>query len=244
MAEDKNQEELPDEYIRLSYDNGRQKIYFPVLPESVEVKKKGRGEKFDIVGLGEVNVIQSRELAEVSFSSFFPFYDEKNKPLTRPPYVSVPSKQWLKPQDYVDLINKWQESKYPCRLLVNTQGLKFTIAVSIEQFDRREVAGHDGDVEFTLTFKEYKFYSVRKLETKTDPETGKTTVKEQPPQRPDERVPPKTYKLKKGDNLWKVARSQLGDDTRWREIMLLNKLTEADCKKLQIGQVLILPERK
>lgn len=191
------EEEKP--FIQLSYDHGRETLLFPVLPESVEVKKKGKCEKFDIVGLGEVNVIQSRELAEVSFSSFFPFYDEKNQPMASPPYVWVTSKQWLKPQDYVDMINRWQESKYPCRLLVNTQGLKFTIAVSIEQFDRREVAGHDGDVEFTLTFKEYKFYSVRKLETKTDLETGKTTDKEEPPKRPDERVPPKIYTLKAGD---------------------------------------------
>ncbi len=199
------------------------------------MKKKGKGQAYDIVGLGEVNVIKSRELAEVSFESFFPA--DKNAP-----YLSVPITQFNDPETCVKKINGWQESIYPCRLLVQTENLKFTIAVSIESFERREVAGHGGDIYFSLVLKEYKFYSTRRLITET--KNGKTTVMQEPAKRPDERVPPDTYVLKKNDNLWKVAQLQLGDGSRWKELMKLNNITEAQAKRLPVGMKIKLPPKR
>ncbi|MBJ6360880.1 LysM peptidoglycan-binding domain-containing protein [Paenibacillus sp. GCM10012307] len=238
MAEEKtNNKKVKHSFLQLSFNNGAEVLIFPVLPEEILVKKKGKGQTYDIVGLGEVNVIKSRELAEVSFESFFPA--DKNAP-----YLSVPITQFNDPETCVKKINGWQESIYPCRLLVQTENLKFTIAVSIESFERWEAAGHGGDIYFSLTLKEYKFYSVRRLVTEEDEKTGKTKVKQEPAKRPDERVPPDTYVLKQNDNLWKVAQLQLGDGSRWKELMKLNNLTEAQVKKLQVGMVLKLPKRK
>lgn len=48
----------------------------------------------------------------------------------------------------------------------------------------------------------------------------------------------KTYTVKSGDSLWSIAANQLGDGTRWKEIMTLNGLTSELIHK---GQVLKLP---
>jgi LysM repeat protein len=50
---------------------------------------------------------------------------------------------------------------------------------------------------------------------------------------------PKTYTVKKGDTLSKIAASQLGKSSRWQEIANLNGIR--DPNKINIGQVLKMP---
>ncbi|WP_270166098.1 LysM peptidoglycan-binding domain-containing protein [Paenibacillus sp. SYP-B4298] len=225
-------ENKPKYRINLSHNNFAEMFDFPVLPESLEVKKTGRGASFDIIGLGEVNVIHSRQLAEVSFEGVFPAIPAH--------YLTIDSQHWKEPSYYVSTINRWQESRRPSRLLVHTEGYKFSIAVSIEQFDRREVAGSGGDIEFKLTLKEYRFHLTRKAVV-VQKEGEEAVAKQDKQPRPDERVPPATYTLKKGDSLWSVARTQLKDEQRYKEIMKLNSIRADQLRKLPIGMVLKLP---
>ena len=51
----------------------------------------------------------------------------------------------------------------------------------------------------------------------------------------------RTYKVKAGDTLTKIAQKELGDGDRWREIFLLNRATIRDPDRIQVGQVLVLP---
>jgi hypothetical protein len=50
-----------------------------------------------------------------------------------------------------------------------------------------------------------------------------------------------TYTVRKGDTLWSIAASQLGDGARWKDIATLNALKDADA--LGVGQQLKLPEK-
>lgn len=51
-------------------------------------------------------------------------------------------------------------------------------------------------------------------------------------------VAPKTYTVKKGDSLWAIAASQLGNGSRWPEIQKLNGLTSTT---IFAGQKLKIP---
>ena len=48
------------------------------------------------------------------------------------------------------------------------------------------------------------------------------------------------YTVKRGDTLWKIAKAQLGDGTRYTEIMELNNLTGT---VIYSGQILKLPKK-
>lgn len=53
----------------------------------------------------------------------------------------------------------------------------------------------------------------------------------------------RTYKVKSGDSFYRIAREQLGNATRWKELLALNKtVVKGDPTQLQVGQTLVLPE--
>lgn len=239
----------------LSFNNAAEVNEIPVLPERIEISRGGKGKTYDIVGPrgsvnltpselelgGEINVIKSPKLLEVSFSSIFP--------AQKYPFVTAPL---LRPMKYVEDITRWMKSKHPIRFVFcgydasvsldqDTTKLDLNIAASIEQFDWRESAGSPGDIEYTIRLKEYRFYSAQKITAAADKD-GNQVMYKQPPPRPDTRVRPQTYTVQQGDNLWKIGMKIFGRDGRWREIQKLNNLTNADVKKLQVGKVLKIPQ--
>jgi nucleoid-associated protein YgaU len=54
----------------------------------------------------------------------------------------------------------------------------------------------------------------------------------------------RTYRVQPGDSFYKIAEDQLGDASRWEELFELNRAAvHGDPKRLQVGQVLVLPRR-
>jgi len=53
----------------------------------------------------------------------------------------------------------------------------------------------------------------------------------------------RTYKVKAGDSFYRIAKDQLGNAERWKELLALNKtLVHGDPTALQPGQTLVLPD--
>jgi nucleoid-associated protein YgaU len=56
-------------------------------------------------------------------------------------------------------------------------------------------------------------------------------------------VLPVTYKIKAGDSLSRIAKTQLQSEGRWPEILVLNRDQVPDRNKIRVGDVLLLPGR-
>lgn len=220
--------------IWLSYNNQEQGFPIPILPASLEVTENGQGTTYDISGSGEINVIQNRKLSEISFKSIFP---AQATPL-------VTSSTLLPPFHYVEMIQGWMDTKRPIRFVYIGSTMKINMAMSIEKFNWQEVAGAVGDIEYALSLKKYVFYAATRVDLQKQEVNGKeqTVAVTEQSSRPDERSTPKTYTLAAGDNLWKVAQKFLGDGTRYKEIQTLNRISDAQLKKLSIGMELRLPQ--
>ncbi len=53
----------------------------------------------------------------------------------------------------------------------------------------------------------------------------------------------RTYKVQAGDSFYRIAKDQLGNASRWKELYALNKnVVHGDPTQLQVGQTLVLPE--
>lgn len=58
--------------IWLTYNAESEKIQLPVLPLSIQTKNGSKNESVNIIGLGEITIIQNRPALQFNFSSFFP----------------------------------------------------------------------------------------------------------------------------------------------------------------------------
>ncbi|RED65472.1 LysM peptidoglycan-binding domain-containing protein [Cohnella phaseoli] len=215
--------------VELSFNNKAEVLELPINPTSFEVSESGQGKTYEVAGLGEINVIKDRKLAEYSFSGLFP--------TQRYPFVT--SKELLRPDEYIHKIEKWLRAKRPIRFIIASDTYDINTPASIESFTWNETPGGTGDIEYTLKLRKYVFYAARKIQRGTDEQSGQG--QEGGSARPNEKQNPKTYKMAAGDSLWKVAQTQLGNGARWKEIQKLNGITDAEIKRLPIGKVLKLP---
>lgn len=242
--------------IHLSFNNNQEGFQLPVNPESIEMNGGSNGKTFNIVGAndgrtemrgGEINVIKGPKLREISFNGIFPaqFY----------PFLTTTV--LYEPMYYIRAIENWMATKRPIRFIyagqwenrLATQGFvgqELNLPVSIEKFKWKEASGDSGDVEYDIGFKEYVFYAARKVEIKRDL-VGNQLAIPLSPRRPDERIRPSTYTMKTGDTLSKVAmmfyadESGRPDSSRYKDIQILNGLSNSAAAKLTLGNIIKLP---
>ena len=80
----------------------------------------------------------------------------------------------------------------------------------------------------------YEFYSIdEKVQLKISDEAVKT----------DDKTGEKLYKVKDGDNLWKIAETIYGDGTKWSLIYESNKDKMENPGELKVGMELVIPEQ-
>lgn len=212
--------------IWLTFNKNSEKLQLPVNPSQLGMKAGSANESVSVQRLGEVTIIQDPVLKTFDFSSQFPKY---HAPFCE--YTDIPD-----PREAVAMIERWKESGYPIRFMViNDDGIEWNYLVTIESFQPREDAGDVGTIYYDLSLKEYKFIKVRTTETKT--ENGETYARvNQKGNRPNEKMKPKSYNVKSGDNLYLIGKS-VGVD--YLKIAQANKIKPP--YTIYPNQVLIIP---
>lgn len=222
---------MADRYgVWLSYNNQKEGFELPIMP-LVSVGTSGDGADHEVFGFGKVRTIKARNLQEISIEGLLP--------AQRYPYITA--EVVFEPKVYVDYIMRWWWTKRPIRFVYVGPTMELNTATSIESFEWRETPGAAGDIEYTLQLKEYWFHSARKV---VQTSSGGTTTQKSKESRSSDKQTPKTYTIVSGDNLWKISKKIFGTPDRWKEIQKLNKLSDADLKRLKVGATLKLPPEK
>ena len=207
-----------------------EKLRIPVLPEKFNVSIGSKNTSVDVVGLGEITIKQSRPAYQFSFSSFFParsFPGIGNVPLTAPIQC-------------VERIQTWIDGKKPVHLIITDVGVN--VYCTIEKFSYYEEGGDVGTFHYSLTLKEYREVTVRKVRIETTEETTQAVV-DRTETRVDNTVPPKTYTVQSGDCLWNIAKTFYGNGAYYTKIAAANSGTiGSNPNMIYPGQVLTIPE--
>ena len=174
--------------IYLSFNNQAEAFEFPVLPEEVEIKESGNNKSHILQNIGEITVINTIKAPTLKLESFFP--------INSGPYVT--SKYLLKPNEYIEKIKRWRDTGKPVRLVITGTSVDLSWACTIEDFSYKEKAGAVGDIEYIISFKEYRWFKVKKVEIVSDSKTSQPAIAKTE-QRPVEKEKPKTYTVQKGD---------------------------------------------
>ncbi len=214
------------ENMEFSLTDGKgKKFQFPVNPEEVTISRQKGFDTTTILSYGEFDFPQGEKVKEISFSSFFPKeYDESYCN-----YQDIPD-----PQEAMNTLNGFLLSQKPLRFIIT--GTSVNVPVIVASHNSTFRGGESGDVNFDLSLRTWREMKVSK---KAGSGSKSVTVNKKP--RTDMKEKKKTYTVKSGDSLSKIAKLELGDSSQWSRIYQLNKkVIGQNPNAIKPGQKLVL----
>jgi len=175
--------------IRLKSDED--KLTIPWTPDSIEISgNETRVAEYEIINKGQFQVPSGRNLRSVSWESTFPGESHLNLP-----FLNAPGDEdILSPIDSINIFEKWRKKG----IVVNVLIYETRNDVTTTYFDQDCIlgdysgtfAGGAGDIQYSVTFTEYREITIKEKETSGG--GGGSTI-------------PKTHKVKKGETLHSIS---------------------------------------
>lgn len=213
-------------------------MLLPLPPQKIPIKYPGQNKSTTLINGEEINLIRPPGLAEITIDVVIP-------------QMNYPSAVWDgsidDAEDFLDHLHDLKESGDPFEFIVIRDGpgrndfFDTNIDVTLEDYKVSDDVKEGFDLVVSLTMKEYKSYGTKIMNFVIVEDQPVPEAEEPEPQRPAEVPAAKTYTVQKGDCLTLIAKRQLGNGTRWREIYDLNRDKISNPNMIQIGWVLTLP---
>jgi len=217
-------------------------VLLPITPSKIQTKIKNQNKTINLINDGEINILKSPGLTEISFDVLLP--------QVKYPFAIYPN--GFRQADFY--LNKFEELKingtvfqFICSRVSPAGNLLFdtNMKVTLEDYRILEDATQGLDIKVRVNLKQYKDYGTKTVNIVTKPKevtTKPVVVASVSTPRPAETAPkPKTYTVVKGDTLWNIAKKNLGNGARYTEIYNLNKDKIKNPNLIYPGQVLTLP---
>ena len=212
------------------FADGSDVLTFPITPGELTIKVGSNNKTITLIDEGDINLLKSPSLIEVSFEARFPM---RKYPYSRDP---------LNFQDYFDKFQELKEKKKSFRFIVtrSTPGSKrlwdTNLLVALEDFTITESADEGDDVLIEFNLKQFKEYGVKTLPNSYLKTTTSTASKPRntntAPDKPTNNSSGSEHTVKSGDCLWNIAKQYLGSGAKWKTIYEANKsVIEATAKK-------------
>lgn len=200
------------------------KIQLPVKPSEFTVTVTHRNTVVNVIQLGDINLMGKTGLREITLASFFPAKD----------YNFSNNSSRKEPLTYVEKLDRWRKSGSPVRVIV-TGVLNMEATIESFSYGERDATG---DIYYTLYLKEYKRIKTKKATVTIATVKPKVSVR---PTKPPEVNAGKTYTVKSGDCLWKIAKQFYGNGAQYTKIYNANKDKIKNPNLIYTGQVLTIP---
>lgn len=211
-------------------------VLLPIAPSKLQTKIKNQNKTINLINDGEVNILKSAGLTEITFEVLIP--------QVKYPFAVYPN-GFKKADFFLNKFEKLKTSEEPfqfiCSRVTPSGRLLFdtNMKVSLEDYKIDEDAKEGFDLKVTIKLKQYRDYGTKTVNITIKQSKPKATVSKP---RPTESAPKaKTYKVVRGDTLWAIAKKHLGNGSRYTEIHNLNRDKINNPNLIYPGQVLTLP---
>jgi len=174
----------------------RERIDFPINPESIETTDGVENTSVNVSNLGEIILKGKRNLTTISWSAFFPRED----------YDFCVATPLDDPNEYVEKIKDWMDNNYTVTL--DIPGF-ISLNCLITSFEPSPNGGIY-DIGYNISFKQFK-------------DVDLPSVKKQTAKRPVKAVVAHLYKWKNNDTWKKVAKKETGDSKNSKKLRKLNE---------------------
>ena len=219
----------------MSYDFYMGKLLLPVAPKKLQIKVNGNNKAVTLINEGEVNILKTVGLTDIDFEILLPYSEHS---FTRYKSGFQPIEYYLK------AFEKMKQNREIFQFIVSRQfpngkSLYGTnIKVSLEDYTIKEDVDSGLDTIVTIKLKQYRDYGTKTYGTSSGKVTSVSMIRSASENTPSK----KTYTVKSGDSLWKIAASLLGDGSKWNKIYEANKtVIGGNPNLIQPGQVLTIP---
>lgn len=203
---------------------------FPVTPSQVQTKVGNCNQTVQILQMGQANLLKNAGLEEVRFRALFPGRQYH--------FVQV-EEGFREPSYFLERLKDFKKAPKPVQLIIfrrladGSQIFCSNVEMGLEEYTILEQGGEQGDFWVEISLKEY-----RKMQSIAyRPASGGNTLEKQPTQRPAKETA-KTYVVKKEDNLWNIAKKELGDGSKFGELAKKNGISNPSL--IYPGQVIKL----
>lgn len=210
------------------------KMLCPVAPSKVQIKIKNQNKTITLMNEGEVNLLKKPGLSEISFDLLLPNVEY--------PFATY-KENFENAKFYLDILEDLKTEKETfqfivSRLLPNDKVLFDTnMTVSLEDYSIKEDAKEGFDEVVSIKLKQSKDYGTKTCKVSKNKVSTKKKRKSKNTKNNDS-----TYKVKKGDCLWTIAKKLYGNGSKYTVIYNANKDKIKNPNLIYPGQVLTIPK--
>ena len=210
----------------------------PITPSKVKVKINNQNKTLTLISGEEINILKEAKLTDVSFDVVLP---QVPYPFTNGGAQSA--------DYYLSLFERLKQSKTPFQWILNRSrpdGVALfysNLTVGLEDYQITDDAKDGFDLTVSVKLKQYRAFGTKTVQITPSPAPSQpaTATVQEPPRETTSAPKAANYTVKSGDCLWNIAKKQLGDGSRWKEIYELNKDKIKNPNLIYPDQSLILP---
>lgn len=210
----------------------------PITPSKVKVKINNQNKTLTLISGEEINILKEAKLTDVSFDVVLP---QVPYPFTNGGAQSA--------DYYLSLFERLKQSKTPFQWILNRSrpdGVALfysNLTVGLEDYQITDDAKDGFDLTVSVKLKQYRAFGTKTVQItpSSAPSQPATATVQEPPRETTSAPKAANYTVKSGDCLWNIAKKQLGDGSRWKEIYELNKDKIKNPNLIYSGQSLTMP---
>lgn len=207
-------------------------MLLPIPPQKIPIKYPGQNETATLINGEEINITRPPGLAEISIDVVLP-------------QMNYPCAMWdgsvEDAEEFISRLQDLKESGDTFEFIVIRDSFDTNMDVTLEDYNVSDDVKEGLDLVVSLTMKEARHYGTKIMNFAIVPEQPIPAAASPEPERPAARPQVKTYAVKSGDCLWNIAKKQLGDGSRWKEIYNLNLDKISSPNLIHAGLVLVMP---
>lgn len=207
-------------------------MLLPIPPQKIPIKYPGQNETATLINGEEINITRPPGLAEISIDVVLPQMD-------------YPCAMWdgsvEDAEEFISRLQDLKESGDAFEFIVIRDSFDTNMDVTLEDYKVSDDVKEGLDLVVSVTMKEARHYGTKIMNFIIIEDQATPTAETPEENRPAEQPQAKTYTVKSGDCLWNIAKKQLGDGSRWKEIHNLNLDKISNPNLIHPGLVLVMP---
>lgn len=198
---------------------------FPITPGALTIKVGSNNKVVNLIDGGDVNILKSPSLMEISFDARFP--------MRQYPYA----REFVSFNIYLETFKRLKEQKKSFRFIVarstpnGTRTWDTNILVALEDFEVKESVDEGDDVIISFKLKQYKEYGVKLVKITNSKHSKPTTTSTSNTPRPADPEIPVQYYIKEKETLFSISKKVYGTGDHHRQLYQMNKPALEDVAK-------------